>query len=93
MNNPARLKIASLLNSTVNDSMQPIGHLESSMGFSLTMVQLHSELQHLLSANATLACLIAWLDRIVMRGSDEHVIGPKRANAARQFMLVWNYYR
>ncbi|VDL50623.1 unnamed protein product [Hymenolepis diminuta] len=92
VNNPTRLKIASFLNSTVNDSMQPMSQLESSMGFPLTMVQLHSELQHLLSANATLACLIAWLDRIVMRGSDEYVIGPKRANAARQFMLVWNYY-
>ncbi|VDN98992.1 unnamed protein product [Rodentolepis nana] len=92
MNNSSRMKIPSFPNLTSNDSIQPMSQLESSMGFPLTMVQLHSELQHLLSPNATLACLVTWLDRIVLRGLDEHVIGPKRANAARQLMLVWNYY-
>ncbi|KAM7540435.1 hypothetical protein Aperf_G00000045332 [Anoplocephala perfoliata] len=78
---------------TVNmDSMQTDGYFGTSTGCSFTMVQLHLELQHLLTANASLACWIAWLDRVVVRGLAGRVTAPKRANAARQLMLVWNYY-
>ncbi len=62
-------------------------------GSSLTMVQLHTELQTLLTAKASLSCWIAWLDKVVHRGLSGRVSGPKRANAARHLMLVWNYYR
>uniref|UniRef100_A0A5K3FKK9 RFX1-4/6/8-like BCD domain-containing protein n=1 Tax=Mesocestoides corti TaxID=53468 RepID=A0A5K3FKK9_MESCO len=62
-------------------------------GCPFTMVQLHVELQALLSSNASLNCWVAWLDKVVHRGLSGRVSGPKRANAARHLMLVWNYYR
>lgn len=60
---------------------------------SLTMAQLHADLQTLLLAKASLSCWISWLDKVVHRGLSGRVSGPKRANAARHLMLVWNYYR
>ncbi|VDK37399.1 unnamed protein product [Taenia asiatica] len=75
----------------VGETMQSEGAFETA-GCPFTMVQLHAELQHLLAANAPLTCWVAWLDRVVLRGLAGRVSGPKRANAARQLMLVWNYY-
>nr|CDS20475.1 transcription factor rfx3 [Echinococcus granulosus] len=75
----------------VGGAMQSEGVFETA-GCPFTMVQLHAELQHLLAANAPLTCWVAWLDRVVLRGLAGRVSGPKRANAARQLMLVWNYY-
>ncbi|VDM33678.1 unnamed protein product [Hydatigera taeniaeformis] len=75
----------------IGDTMHSDGVFETA-GCPFTMVQLHTELQHLLAANAPLTCWVAWLDRVVLRGLAGRVSGPKRANAARQLMLVWNYY-
>ncbi|KAL5103974.1 MHC clas II regulatory factor RFX1 [Taenia crassiceps] len=75
----------------VGETMHSEGVFETA-GCPFTMVQLHAELQHLLAANAPLTCWVAWLDRVVLRGLAGRVSGPKRANAARQLMLVWNYY-
>ncbi|VDN17728.1 unnamed protein product, partial [Dibothriocephalus latus] len=58
----------------------------------ITLVQLHSELHTLISVKASLSCWIVWLDKIVHRCLSSRASGPKRANAARHLMLVWNYY-
>lgn len=55
--------------------------------------ELHTELCGLLSSRGGLPEWTAWLDRIVARSLSGPVSGPKRANAARQLMLVWTYYR
>ncbi|VDP92891.1 unnamed protein product [Echinostoma caproni] len=54
--------------------------------------ELHKELCNLLSNRGNLSDWTAWLDRIVSRSLSGRVSGPKRANAARQLMLVWTYY-
>nr|VZH94073.1 unnamed protein product [Spirometra erinaceieuropaei] len=61
-------------------------------GGGITLVQLHSELHTLISVKASLSCWIVWLDKIVHRCLSSRASGPKRANAARHLMLVWNYY-
>ncbi|TPP65166.1 Transcription factor RFX3, partial [Fasciola gigantica] len=56
------------------------------------IVELHAEVCTLLSNRGNLSEWTAWLDRIVARSLSGRVSGPKRANAARQLMLVWTYY-
>ncbi|KAF8565969.1 hypothetical protein P879_01494 [Paragonimus westermani] len=58
----------------------------------ISVTGLHSEVCGLLTNRATLSTWTAWLDQIVARSLANRVSGPKRANAARQLMLVWTYY-
>ncbi|KAA3677160.1 uncharacterized protein DEA37_0001220, partial [Paragonimus westermani] len=58
----------------------------------ISVTGLHAEVCGLLTNRATLSMWTAWLDQIVARSLANRVSGPKRANAARQLMLVWTYY-
>ncbi|KAF6771259.1 hypothetical protein AHF37_09046 [Paragonimus kellicotti] len=58
----------------------------------ISVTELHAEVCGLLTNRATLSTWTAWLDQIVARSLANRVSGPKRANAARQLMLVWTYY-
>uniref|UniRef100_A0AA85IWM7 RFX-type winged-helix domain-containing protein n=1 Tax=Trichobilharzia regenti TaxID=157069 RepID=A0AA85IWM7_TRIRE len=53
---------------------------------------LHSEMCNLLMNKSTLTTWTKWLDKIVTRSLVNSQSGPKRANTARQLMLVWTYY-
>ncbi|KAF5402571.1 hypothetical protein PHET_02443 [Paragonimus heterotremus] len=58
----------------------------------ISVTELHAEVCGLLISRATLSTWTVWLDQIVARSLANRVSGPKRANAARQLMLVWTYY-